>query len=606
VLSDHARSGTTGNALVLVLVLLVLPFTGVQGPLMFTLVIAMAWAIAAVGLDLLVGYSGQLSFGQAGFLGLGAYAITIVRGPDLGLTTVLALLVSLVLVGVIAYALGWSVTRLSAFGFAVSTFFFAFIVQTLVNGRTLSDHTGGPSGLAVPPVSLGSISLTEGKGLYVLACLLLALVVLLTGNLANSRTGHALRMIKANESVAAVCGVNVRRLKVLAFLYCCLTAVLGGLVYSLAIGYLSPDSFGSTQSVYLFAMLVVGGMGSIAGPILGALLLTVVPQQYLGGGSDVTLAFTAVTLLFLILFPQGLYGLFASLTGHATVGGLLARLRGPAQPVVPPASSALRRHHDDGPQTLLAVQDLTVAFGSFVALSEVSMQVGRGEFHAVIGPNGAGKTTLLNALSGLVPPVSGRVELAGKDVTGAAPRHLRDAGVSRTFQTPSLVPDLSVLDNVTLGMQPQHRMKLLRDLAGPLTRRRSEADLTLRAHQALDAVGLDPARRGVDARELTLSEQKHVEIARAVASDARLVLLDEPTAGLSHAEIEAVADTLVRLKDLGTTLVLIAHHIEFVSKIADSVTVMDHGRVIGSGSPATVLEDQQVRDAFLGLAVVGH
>lgn len=594
-LSDRARSGTLGLSLVLVAVLLPLQFLGLPPTLLFTLVIAMAWATAAVGLDLLVGYSGQLSFGQAGFVGLGAYLVTVGRGEPLSLGFGLTIVLAILVVTVLSAIFGLAVSKYSAFGFAVSTFFFAHLVQAAANGRVLSEWTGGPSGLLVPDLSLGAVSLVSGQGLYTFAWAILFATVFLVGNLVNSRTGHELRMVKYNETVAGVAGLKVNRLKIMAFVFCCLTGVAAGLTYSLGVGYLSPDSFGQTASIYLFAMVVVGGMGTLAGPIIGALLFTVVPQQYLDNGPQAMLAFAALTLLFMVLLPRGLIGVLLD---------LVERRRGSRASVAPKIDREQQTPQRNSARAVgkpLIVENLTVKFGGFVAVRDTELTVRSESFHAVVGPNGAGKTTLLNALSGIAPLASGRVVLGDVDITHMKTSDRREAGIARTFQTPALVPDLTALENVALGVQTSGRFHRLRDFLGDWAHRTSYDKLWQQAHAALDEIDFSRERRTVQGVDLTMSEQKLVELARAIASGAAVILLDEPTAGLSGSEIDVIGDALAALKPRGTTVVVIAHHIDFVKQVADSVTVMENGAVLMSGKPSVVFDDPRVREAFMGI-----
>ena len=267
-IAPNARSRTLAPSLSIVIAVgaagLVLPL---DPALKFTLVAAMGWAIAAVGLDLLVGYTGQLSFGQAAFVAVGAYAVTSLRIQfDLGL--VLAVVGALLVVGLFAALLARVMVGLALFGFAITTLFFGYVVVTLLTSDTLAAVTGGASGLEVPAFPFGGSPFTGSPGLYAFAAVSLAVVVIVTCHLVDSQTGRALRLIKSNEVVAATCGIRVSRVKIFAFTYCCVLGAFGGVIYSAAVGYLSPDSFGIHQSVYVFAMVVVGGAGTVGGPVL--------------------------------------------------------------------------------------------------------------------------------------------------------------------------------------------------------------------------------------------------------------------------------------------------------------------------------------------------
>jgi branched-chain amino acid transport system permease protein len=574
----------------------------------YVLVAAVAWAVAAIGLDVLVGYSGQVSFGQAAFVAIGAYTTSAFR-IYLGMPTILAAILGVACTALIAFLLGSIIVRYRIFGIAVSTLFFGYVVYTVFTGDLLAPVFGGSNGLSAPPFEF----IGTGPGLMALAGGILILVVLVTCVFVNSQTGRALRLVKTNEAVAAAAGVRVTRMKVLAFVYCCSLAAIGGVVYSGVVGYISPDSFNTAQSVNIFAMLVVGGAGSVGGPILGALLVTILPGYFLRDGHVSALIFAGVLLVFLVALPEGLYGLGQRLGGMIVA---LARRRGRADPgaVIPDEAPAnpeagagsggrqRREIPDSDAGPVLETIGLEVKFGDFVALSDVNLRVRTGGIHAVIGPNGAGKTTLLNAISGLYAASAGDIRFGGESIEGLRPFQIRRRGVVRTFQTPAIVPDLDVIDNVKIGLDADERHSMWADLIGrPLTGRRERA-LQAEAHWALDAVGIPASRHGMLAKSLDLSEQKRVEIARGLVGHARLLLLDEPTAGLSVAQMDALAETLKGVHErFGLTIVLISHHIGFILDIADEMTVLDYGRVIGAGEPAEVLARPEISATFMGV-----
>ncbi|TQM11077.1 branched-chain amino acid ABC transporter ATP-binding protein/permease [Pseudonocardia kunmingensis] len=604
---NQATSRTLAPSMSIVAVLAVAGVLPLDPALRFSLVVAMAWAIAVIGLDLFVGYTGQVSFGHAAFVALGAYLVSVLRAQT-GLPTVVCVAIGVLGMAAVAVLLGAVMVRLRTFGIAVTTFFFAYVVVTLLTGDALAGLTGGASGLMVPDLDAGGTSLTGGPGLYALAVLLLAAAVFLTCNLADSRTGRALRLIKSNEAVAAACGVQVTRAKVLAFAYCCALAALGGFVYSLSVGYLSPDGFTVAQSVYLFAMVVIGGTGTVGGPILGALLLVVLPEYVLSGGHLSAVVFAAVLLVFLVVLPDGLFGLATrAVRALRRRQGVDPPAAEPAGPVIRPrplTAGAVADRGESRPEGVptLAVRELEVRFGAFVALTGAALQLRPRSVHAVVGPNGAGKTTLLNALSGLQPVAAGSVELDGAPIDGLGPAGRRRRGLIRCFQTPALVPDLDVLDNVKLGLYADRRGSLAAELIGRRATRRREAELTEQAHWALEQVGVPTARHRMSASGLDLSEQKRVEIARGIVGTGRVLLLDEPTAGLSGQEMDGMRTLLTSLREqLDLSILVISHHIGFLTTVADEMTVLDYGQVVGHGEPTEVLGRRDIAQIFAGI-----
>jgi branched-chain amino acid transport system permease protein len=594
----RAHSRTLPVALVILAALALLGLLPIDQGMRYVIVLSMSWGIAAVGLDLFSGYLGQANFGQFAFVGIGAYSITALRS-EAHVNVVLALFVTMALAAVLAAIVGSAMVRLQHFGAALTTFFFAFVLFNVLGGNTLDPITHSENGLAVPALSWGPLDFSAtGQWLYWLAWGMLLATVVLTSNYANSRAGHALRLLKRSETVAGTLGVRARLTKLGAFVFSAVVAAAAGLPLSLAIGYLAPETFHFGNSITLFAMLVVGGIGSLAGALIGALVFTALPQLMQGTGAAEALLFAAIFLVFVIALPDGIFGLLDRVWQRAP-RPLPPRVGG-GRPRPQPRAGTPRPF--DGADALIA-EDVSVVFGGVRALDGVSFRVRSGTIHALVGPNGAGKTTFLNCASGLLPATGGRVVVAGHDVSRSRTHEIRAWGVSRTFQNPSLVPDLSVLDNVMLGLYGSHRWSVARDLAGDWASRGRRLVVGGLAAAALEQVGLPDERWDVLASDLSLGEQKVVDIARAIAGGSGLLLLDEPTSGLGDQEIGRVADLLKRLRALHRlSILVVAHNVGFVQDTSDTVTVLDFGRVIAEGEPAQVIADPEVMTAYLGVA----
>ena len=612
-LSARAHSNTGPVTLAIVGVLAIVGLLPLDPGFRYIVVLSMTWAIAALGLDLFAGYLGQPHFGQFAFVAMGAYSITALR-VTFHVELIPAVLLTVVLVAALSAIIGAATVQLRHFGAALTTFFFAFVVFHILGGNALDPITHSESGLPVPPLELGDLDFSaQGQWLYWLVWLLLLAAVLVCANYANSRSGRALRLIKQSEAVAGTLGVRVRITKLSAFVFSSVLAAIAGLPLSLAVGYLAPESFDPSQSIILFAMLVVGGIGSLAGPLIGALLFTGLPQAMQQAGALEAVLFALIFLFFVIVFPTGLFGLFEWAGHRVDADRRLAELREvverrlPGRRSAPDGASApedrLVAHPAIRGQEALVADGVSVVFGVLRALDDVSFTVRAGTIHALVGPNGAGKTTFLNCVSGLQRPTAGRILVDGEDVSRSQSHRVRAHGVSRTFQNPSLVSDLSVRENVMLGLYGSHRWSLARDLAGGWASRERQRTVSRLASEALEQVGLPAGRWGVDAGDLSLGEQKVVDIARAIAGGSRLLLLDEPTSGLGDREIANVADLLRRLRDAhGLTILVIAHNVGFVQEISDVVTVLDFGRVLAEGEPRSVIEDPEVVAAYLGAA----
>ncbi|HXM56564.1 MAG TPA: branched-chain amino acid ABC transporter ATP-binding protein/permease [Candidatus Dormibacteraeota bacterium] len=624
----RARSHTLPFSLAILAALAGLGLLPVEPGMRYVLVLSMSWGIAAVGLDLFSGYLGLANFGQFAFVGIGAYSVTALRS-EAHVNVVLALLLTMAGVAVLAAIVGSAMVQLQHFGAALTTFFFAFVLFNVLGGNTLDPITHSEQGLAVPGLTWGPLDFSaSGAWVYWLAWAMLLAVVLVTSNYADSRAGRALRLLKRSEPVAGTLGVRVRLTKLAAFVFSAVVAAAAGLPLSLAIGYLAPETFHFSNSITLFAMLVVGGIGSIAGALIGALIFTALPQLMQSTGAAEALLFAAIFLVFVIALPDGIFGLLerawrrtrlaARLPADARggpdnpppvgEGRVGARSEGAPRSVTDPSSSGAPTptlpHGGRGTGgDVLVAEAVTVVFGGVRALDRVGFRVRSGTIHALVGPNGAGKTTFLNCASGLLRVTDGRVLVAGRDVSRSPAHAIRAQGVSRTFQNPSLVPDLSVLDNVMLGLYGSQRWSLLRDLAGGWASRSRQRLVAGLAASALERVELARERWDVAASDLSLGEQKVVDVARAIAGGSRLLLLDEPTSGLGDDETGRVADLLKRLRaEQGLSILLVAHNVGFVQDTADVVTVLDFGKVIAEGEPARVIADPEVVTAYLGVA----
>ena len=556
----------------------------------YYLYLAMTVAIFVVvtcGLNVLAGLNGQISLGHAGLYAIGAYAAAL-GATRLGLGFWTALPLAVVVTAAVGAGLALTGLRLSGPYLAMVTIAFGIIVEgALVEWVAL---TGGPGGIFdIPRPALGGAPLPLARYYWIVTATA-ALALLLTRNVAASAWGRAFVAVKDSELAAESLGLSPYRVRTAAFTLSAAFAGAGGALFAFLNGYLSPDSFTLQTSILFLLIVLFGGLGTLAGPLVGATALVLLPElirQFL----EYRLMLYGLLLLLSVYFlPRG-------------VVGALARRR-EARPVaggVPSFDEALarrgapgREHAGDEP-VMVALEGVTKAFGGLRAVADVTLRVGAATVHSVIGPNGAGKTTLVNLVAGFDTPDAGRIVLAGAPIAGRAPGSIARRGLVRTFQTPQLFEALSVLDNVRVGAVG-HR---LGSLALALLGRRRAAAADARAHAALAAVGLGEWT-ATPAAELPFGHRRRLEIARALAAGARVLVLDEPAAGLAPAEVEALDTLLARLRAAGLTIVLIEHHVELVMAISDRVTVLDEGRVIADGAPAAVQRDPAVLAAYLG------
>ena len=547
-------------------------------------------AMVVLGLNFVLGYAGQLSLAQAAFWGIGAYTSALLT-VDGGWPVVGAFCAATIVAATAGVALGLPTLRLRGHYLAMATIGFGILAQLiLVHWRNI---TRGPDGIPdIPGLSIGAVPLrTEEQRYY----LLLVVYVAMAGvawRIRQMRIGRAFVAIRENELAGEILGIDTTRYKVLAFALAAAYAGAAGSLYAHLSQFISPDTYSLEQSVQFLAMLVLGGAGSIAGATVGSLLLTCLPflLQFLHLPPGAYLAvYGAAIMLTMVFLPGGLISLLDRLDRRPVVQ---PRPRVAALPWAAPATD------DSAGESLLETRGLVKAFGGVHAVDGLDLLVRPGAIHALIGPNGSGKTTTLNVLNGISAASAGTVMFAGHDVTRLPPHRRAELGLSRTFQSPRLFWSLSVLENVVIGTHPRSRV----GVGSALLRSRAALQERLvwaEARQVLACVGLSGCE-DVAARNLPYGAQRLLEIARALASRPRLLLLDEPAAGLNPAETEALIVLLERIRESGVTLLLIEHDMNLVMALSDRVTVLNFGQKIGEGPPGLVAGDDQVIEAYLG------
>ena len=547
-------------------------------------------SIVAVGIVVLTGYGGMTSFGQATFMGFGAY-ITAILTTRYGVSPWLTLPVSLAGAGMGAALIGAITLRLSGHYLALGTIAWSVSFYYLFGNLDVVGRNDGISG--VPPLSVAGYALTSARDFFVVIWLGVGLSLLLTHNLLDSRAGRAIRALRGGGAAAASFGVNLAGARMLAFVYAAVLAGLAGWLYAHLQRSVNPTPFGLNASIQYLLMAVVGGAGSMWGALLGAGLVTVVNDQLqnllprlLGArGNYEVIVFGALLVLVLQTAPDGLWPLLRRGAGRARRLLSAAPLPGRALPA--------------RGSPVLAARALRKTFGGLVAVNEVSLDVAAGEILGLIGPNGAGKSTTFNLLTGVLQPNAGKIRFLGAEVARTTPEGVARLGIARSFQHVKLVPGMSVLENVALGAH-------LRGRAGPwralLRRDRAEeGGLLAEAARQIARVGLAGLEDRV-ADSLALGQQRVVEIARALCLDPVLLLLDEPAAGLRHAEKAELATLLRRLRDDGVAVLLVEHDMAFVMALVDRLVVMEFGAVLSEGAPAAVRGDPKVVAAYLGVA----
>jgi branched-chain amino acid transport system permease protein len=570
------------------------------------------WMMLALGLNVVAGFAGLLDMAYVAFFGIGAYVFAILSSSqfNIHLPFLVTLPVSALVTMGVGFALGSTSMRLKGDYLAIVTLAFAQIFRLLLlNLDRPIDITGGVNGIYnLDPIRLFGFKIASPVAYSYLIWVAAILVVIGCSRLKKSRYGRGWEAIREDELAAETMGVNTSGMKLKAFAVGAFIAGWTGAIFASFQDSVFPNNFDFPQLVIVYCMVILGGLGNVPGVILGAVLLSILPEFLREYGAYRMMTYGLILIVLMALRPQGIMGSFGFLTrarkrpdkdetGVLRASTDLYYQEKEGEKLFP------QKAFSKGERLVLEVREVSMNFGGIMAVNDLSFQVHEREILSIIGPNGAGKTTLFNLISGIYPPSTGSIVYEGRTISGLKPHQVVKAGVARTFQNLRLFSTLSVLDNAKVS-------RFCRTKAGPWSillhlplhkREEQETDRTVKEVLSLFGARLTGYRFDQQAMFLSYANRRRLEIARALSTGAKLLMLDEPSAGMNPQETEEITEFIKHLRDrYGYTIIVIEHKLNVVRDISDKVIALDYGRKIAEGTYDEVANNKEVIEAYLG------
>jgi branched-chain amino acid transport system permease protein len=574
------------------------PWLGISDTFLSLLVFTMIHIILAQAINLLSGFAGIISIGQAGFYAIGGYASALLMMKG-GLPFVLSVPLAVILSGLVGLIISFSAGRVRNFYLAMLTLAFGLVVFNLLKQWEFVGSTNGIPSIPSPMMNnlyLFGIPLNK-NGYYILVLVTLIFVTWIINNLVKSYLGRSMMMMQQNEIAAKTLGISISFVRQFTFVVSAAITGLAGVLYAHHITFLAPEIAHDMESINILVYMVLGGWGNLVGPFLGAGFLTILPHQLQIFQEHQLLIYGIILFLSFLVFPKGIAGLLRLRTSFIKKG-MIEKLDAQDNKI----NYSINVTNIPN-ETLLEVKGLTKHFGGVHALSNVDMQLKRGEIHGLIGPNGSGKTTMVNMITGIYDVTKGEILFQNKPISKIKGHKRTPLGISRTFQSPQLSPNLTVLESVMIGGHVNFNSSPLHVMFSLSKAKLEEKKQILEAKAILEDLGLADIENELTGN-LPYGKQRLVEIARALMSSPKLLILDEPAAGLSETDMDELGHLLNRLKDLGLSILIIEHHMDFLLNLIDQVTVLDGGVKIYDGHVNGMKASKKVQDAYLGGAAI--
>jgi branched-chain amino acid transport system permease protein len=555
-------------------------------------------AVVGVAMVLIVGFARVIMLTSGALMAVGAYASTILV-ERLGVPYLVSLLAAAAFGGLAGAVVAIPASRFRGQYLAMATLVFQFVI--IIGLREWSSLTGGAAGLSVQNAELFGYRLSSDRQYLVFIGVASTFAVAILATILSGQYGKALRAISATEIGAQSFGIHVARYHLVAFVISSAAIGFAGALLAPRVRILDPESFGIVSSIFMLAYPVVGGMHSVWGGLLGGAILRALPEALRAGQELQGLIYAVLVLTVMTFFPRGLIGAVAGL-----VAGLARHVRGDRQNIGPRPAARVAAAPASAPTVPIAggaaleIEALSMSFGALRAVDHLSLDVRAGRIQGLIGPNGAGKTTLFNCMSRLYQYQAGDILLEGHSLNHEPIHRIASLGLGRTFQNLAMFRSLSVTDNVMVGAHARSEAGFVSSALRLPAVGAEEKRLRERAHEIMDYLGLTAfARR--PAGDLPFATQKRVELGRALAAEPKLLMLDEPAAGLNHEELEALDDVIRDIRDRWRiTVLLVEHHMSLVMSLSDHIVVLNFGRKIAEGTPEKIQNHHDVIEAYLG------